>query len=63
MPVKNLDDLNFIKKNKDNLEEVDLGKLVDNYEINNSAILILRYDKNILNIFIKTNFKNTKKFI
>ena len=62
LPVKNLDDLNFIKKNKDNLEEIDLGELVDNYEINNSAILILRYDKNILNIFIKTNFKNTEKF-
>ena len=40
LPVKNLDDLNFIKKNKDNLEEIDLGELVDNYEINNSAILI-----------------------
>ena len=62
LPVKNLDDLNFIKKNKDNLEEIDLGELVDNYEINNSAILILRYDKNILNIFVKTNFKSTKKF-
>ena len=62
LPVKNLDDLNFIQKNQDNLEEIDLGELVDNYEISNSAILILRYDKNILNIFIKTNFKNTKKF-
>ena len=62
LPVKNLDDLNFIKQNQDNLEEVDLGKIVENYEIKNSAVLILRYDKNILNIFIKTNFKNTKKF-
>ncbi len=62
LPIKNIDDLNFIKQNQDNLEEIDLGKLVDNYEIKNSAILILRYDKNILNIFIKTNFKNTKKY-
>ena len=62
LPVKNIDDLNFIKQNQDNLEEINLGRLVDNYEITNSAILILRYDQNILNIFIKTNFKNTKKF-
>ena len=62
LPIENLDDLNFIKQNKDNLEEIDLSGLVDNYEIKNSAIIILRYDKNILNIFIKTNFKNTKKF-
>ncbi len=61
LPVKNIDDLNFIQQNQDNLEEIDLSKLVDNYEIKNSAILILRYDKDILNIFIKTNFKNTKK--
>ncbi len=62
LPVKNIDDFNFIKQNQDNLEEINLGKLVDNYGITNSAILILRYDQNILNIFIKTNFKNTKKF-
>ena len=62
LPIENLDDLNFIKQNKDNLEEIDLSVLVDNYEIKNSAIIILRYDKNILNIFIKTNFKNTEKF-
>jgi len=61
LPVESLDDLVFIKKNKDDLEEIDLQSLVDKYEIKNSAILILRYDESILNVFIKTDFKGLKK--
>ena len=61
LPVESLDDLVFIKKNKDDLEEIDIQRLVDKYEIKNSAILILRYDENILNVFIKTDFKGFKK--
>ena len=61
LPVENLDDIEFIKKNLDDLEVTDLNQLVDNYEIKNSAILILRYDEKVLNIFLKTNFNNVKK--
>ena len=61
LPVESLDDLVFIKKNKDDLEEIDLKSLVDKYEIKNSAILILRYDESNLNVFIKTDFKGFKK--
>ena len=60
LPVENLDDIAFIKKIKSVLEEINLNQLVDNYEINNSAILILRYDENILNVFLKTNFNSLK---
>ena len=62
LPVENLDDIEFIKKNLDDLEETDLNQLVDNYEIKNSAILILRYDEKDLSVFLKTNFNNVKKF-
>ncbi len=62
LPVENLDDIEFIKNNLTDLEEINLGQLVDNYEIKNSAILILRYDKKVLNVFLKTNFNNVKKF-
>ena len=61
LPIENLDDIEFIKKNMDELEEIDLNRLVDNYEIKNSAILILRYDENILNVFLKTNFNSLRK--
>ncbi len=62
LPVENLDDIQFIKKNLPILEEIDLSQLVDNYEIKNSAILILRYDKKDLNVFLKTNFRGIKKY-
>jgi len=62
LPVENLDDIEFIKKNLDDLEVTDLNQLVDNYEIKNSAILILRYDEKDLSVFLKTKFNNVKKF-
>ena len=61
LPVENLDDIDFIKKNLNKLEEIDLSRLVDNYEIRNSAILILRYDERVLNVFLKTNLEGIKK--
>jgi len=61
LPVENVDDISFIKKNLSLLEEIDLNKIVDNYEIRNSAILILRYDNKKLNAFLKTNLEGVKK--
>tara|TARA_Y100000590_G_scaffold7163_1_gene9185 strand:- start:4381 stop:5430 length:1050 start_codon:yes stop_codon:yes gene_type:complete len=61
LPVENLDDIDFIKTNLPVLEEVDLSRLVDNYEIRNSTILILRYDQKKLNVFLKAKFENSKK--
>ena len=61
MPVQNLDDIDFIKKNLSDLEEKNLSRLVDNYEIKNSTILILRYDEKKLNVFLKTNLAGTNK--
>ena len=61
LPVENLDDIDFIKKNLNKLEEIDLSRLVDNYEIRNSAILILRYDERVLNVFLKTYLEVIKK--
>ncbi len=60
LPVENLDDIDFIKKNLSILEEANLSRLVDNYEIKNSTILILRYDKKKLNVFLKTNLEGSK---
>ena len=44
LPLQNLDDINFIKENLSKLEETDLTRLVDNYNIKNSTIIILRYE-------------------
>ena len=61
LPIENIENINFIKKNVKVLEELDLGSLVDNYEIKNSTILILRYDKKKLKVFLKTNLSGIKK--
>jgi len=61
LPVENIEDINFIKNNTEILEEIDLSRLVDNYEIKNSAILIFRYDKKKLRVFFKTNLSGIKK--
>jgi hypothetical protein len=61
LPVENVDDIEFIKNNLQSLEEIDLSELVDNYEIKNSAILILRHDEGELNVFFKVDFKDVEK--
>ena len=61
LPVENVDDIEFIKNNLQFLEEIDLSALVDNYEIKNSAILILRHDERELNVFFKVDFKGVEK--
>ena len=43
--MENLDDIAFIKNNLNNLEEIYLDQLVDNYEIKNSAIMIVYNDE------------------
>ena len=61
LPVETIENINFIKKNVEVLEEIDLSYLVDNYEIKNSTIMILRYDKKKLKVFFKTNLNGIKK--
>ena len=61
LPVEDVEDIDFIKKNLSVLEEIDLNRIVDNYEIRNSAILIFRYDNKKLNAFMKTNLEGVKK--
>ena len=61
LPIENIEDINFIKQNIDVLEEIDLSKLVNNYEIKNNSILILRLNNNKLKVFIKTRLNGVRK--
>ena len=61
LPLQNLDDINFIKENLSELEETDLSRLVDSYNIRNSTIIILRLNKKKLDVFLKSNFSGVKK--
>ena len=61
LPLQNLDDINFIKENLSKLEETDLSRLVKNYEITNSTIIILRYNQKKLDVFLKSNLSGIEK--
>ena len=61
LPLQNLDDINFIKENLSKLEETDLSRLVDNYNIRNSTVIILRLNQKKLNVFLKSNLSGVKK--
>ena len=61
LPVENVDDMDFVKNNLDTLEEISLDSLVRNYEMKNNCILILRHNNNKIDVFLKTNFKGTRK--
>ena len=61
LPLQNLDDINFIKENLSKLEETDLSRLVDSYNITNSTIIILRLNKKKLDVFLKSNLSGVKK--
>ena len=61
LPLQNLDDINFIKENLSKLEETDLSRLVKNYEIQNSTIIILRYNQKKLDVFLKSNLSGIEK--
>ena len=61
LPVENVEDIDFVKNNLDNLEEINLDTLVENYEVKNNSILILRHNKKKIDAFLKTNFKGTRK--
>ena len=43
------------------LEETDLSSLVENYNIRNSTVVILRLNKKKLGIFLKSNLSGVKK--
>ena len=61
LPLQNLDDIKFIKENLSILEETDLSRLVDNYNIRNSTVVILRFNKKKLDVFLKSNLAGVKK--
>ena len=61
MPIENADDIDFIKKNILNLEEINLSQIIKGYEIKDSTIMIIRHENQELDIFLKSNFRVIKK--
>mgnify|MGYP001183867558 CR=1 FL=1 len=59
LPLEDLDDISEIVKMKNEIEELDLSVLISKYDMENYIFALMNYDKNNLNIHLKTNFNNT----
>ena len=53
LPEENIDDIAFINDNRNNLESIKVKKLLMDYDIKNYIFLIIKPDKEKIDIFIK----------
>jgi len=58
LPNEDIEDINFIKKNINNIEDYNFNEIVKKYEINDYVILILFQKQNNFNALIKANLNN-----
>ena len=59
LPLESIESVRLINSNKNNLENIDLN-LLKNYEIQNYIYLVINYEKNLTNIYLKANIFNNK---
>ena len=58
LPVENLEDIQFIKNNKNNLESVRISKFLSNYDVENYIFLIIKPSEKKTDIFLKGVFSD-----
>ena len=61
MPIVDLDDILRMKEMKNTIEELDVDNFVNKYDVKNYVFSLIDYNKDKLNIHIKTNFNDNKK--
>ena len=58
LALENIEDFAYINSNKENLESIDVRKLLTSYENKNYAFIIIYFSKNKLRALIKTSIQN-----
>lgn len=58
LALENIEDLEYISSNKDDLELIDVRKLLTSYENKNYAFVVIYFSKDKLRAFIKTSIQN-----
>lgn len=58
LPLENIEDFAYINSNKENLESIDVRRLLTSNENKNYAFVIIYFSKNKLRAFIKTSIQN-----
>ena len=60
LPLEDLDDISKIKEMKNRIEELDIDDLVNKYNVKSYVFTFMHYQNTHLNIYVKTNFNNSK---
>jgi len=60
LPLEDLDDISQIIKMKNNLEDLDVLSIISKYGEKNYVFALMDYEATKLNIYLKTNFNNSK---
>ena len=60
LPIEDIDDVNKIKEVKNKIEEFKVESIVNKYDIKSYVFALMDYQKNKLNVYIKTNFNGNK---
>ena len=60
LPVENLDDISKIKEMKNRIEELNIDDFVNKYNIKNYVFTLMHHQNKQLNIYVKTNFNDSK---
>jgi len=60
LPLEDLDDISKIKEMKNRIEELNIDDFVNKYNINNYVFTLMHHQNNQLNVYIKTNFNDSR---
>ena len=60
LPLENLEDIQMINTNKENLEAVNIEKILSNYDVPNYIFLIIKYSEKRTEILLKGLLSNNK---
>jgi len=60
LPLEDLDDISKIKEMKNRIEELNIDDFVNKYNIKNYVFTLMHHQNNQLNIYVKTNFNDSR---
>tara|TARA_Y100000590_G_scaffold3439_1_gene4562 strand:+ start:1976 stop:3073 length:1098 start_codon:yes stop_codon:yes gene_type:complete len=60
LPIDDLEDISEIRKMKDEIEKLNIKKLINKYDEKNYVFSLMEYNNNKLNVYLKINFNKNE---
>ncbi len=60
LPIEDLENISNISILKDKIEEANIERLVNKYDVENYVFVLMNYKKEKINMYVKTNFNESK---